>query len=137
MNNEIDDSDKLKPCPFCGGDAEIITLEGGDGDVNAGAMCVQCPSCGSASSLVYPLMDDVKDLLLERWNKRASRAAIAPAVPPGWQPIETAPLNDKVLGACDQGIFTIKWRDYCRCNQPKFTHWQPLPQPPQGGPHAE
>ena len=72
MDNLIDDSDRLKPCPFCGAAAEIITLEGEDGDVGIGAQCVQCTSsgCGAASGLIYPLMDDVTHLLIERWNKR-------------------------------------------------------------------
>ena len=66
-----DDNDRLKPCPFCGAAAEIITLAGED-DPGVGAQCVQCTSsaCGAASGLVYPLMDDVTDLLHERWNKR-------------------------------------------------------------------
>ena len=68
----IDDSDRLKPCPFCGADAEIITLEGETDEPSIGAQCVQCTSssCGAASGLICPLMDDVTDLLLERWNKR-------------------------------------------------------------------
>ena len=71
MHEAIDDSDRLKPCPFCGAAAEIITLAGEE-DSGAGAQCVQCTSsaCGAASGLVYPLMDDVTDLLHERWNKR-------------------------------------------------------------------
>lgn len=62
----------LEPCPFCGSPAEIITLEGEDGDVGVGAQCVQCTSgsCGASSGLIYPLMDDVTDLLRERWNSR-------------------------------------------------------------------
>ena len=72
MDNLIDNRDRLKPCPFCGAEAEIITLEGEDGDVGIGAQCVQCTSsgCGAASGLIYPLMDDVTHLLIERWNKR-------------------------------------------------------------------
>lgn len=71
----IDDSDRLKPCPFCGAAAEIITLAGEEEGVGVGAQCVQCTSsaCGAAGGLIYPLMDDVTDLLHERWNKRASQ----------------------------------------------------------------
>jgi len=67
-----DDSDRLKPCPFCGAEAEIITLEGETDEPSIGAQCVQCTSsaCGAAGGLIYPLMDDVTDLLRERWNKR-------------------------------------------------------------------
>jgi transcription elongation factor Elf1 len=72
MDLLIDDSDRLKPCPFCGAEAEIITLAGETDDPSIGAQCVQCTSsaCGAASGLIYPLMDDVTDLLRERWNKR-------------------------------------------------------------------
>lgn len=72
MDHLIDDSDRLKPCPFCGAEAEIITLEGETDEPSIGAKCVQCTSsaCGAASGLIYPLMDDVTDLLRERWNKR-------------------------------------------------------------------
>lgn len=60
MDHLIDDSDRLKPCPFCGAEAEIITLEGETDEPSIGAQCVQCTSsaCGAASGLIYPLMDD-------------------------------------------------------------------------------
>ena len=63
--NPIDDSDRLKPCPYCGADAEI-------GEEQDGGHFVQCinSACGASSALLFPLMDDVKHLLLERWNKR-------------------------------------------------------------------
>lgn len=67
-----DDSDRLRPCPFCGGDAEFDEIiEGQD----TGSHFVQCTSsaCGASSARIFPLMDDVKALLLERWNKRHTR----------------------------------------------------------------
>ncbi len=57
----------LGPCPFCGGDAEIgVEVQGG--------YFVQCTNaaCGVSSALIFPLMDDVKPLLIERWNRRAA-----------------------------------------------------------------
>ena len=50
----------------------LDTLEGETDEPSIGAKCVQCTSsaCGAASGLIYPLMDDVTDLLRERWNKR-------------------------------------------------------------------
>lgn len=66
----------LLPCPFCGAEAEIITLEGETDNPSIGAQCVQCTNsaCGSAGGLIYPLMDDVRHLLLERWNRRTALA---------------------------------------------------------------
>ena len=70
MDHLIDDSDRLKPCPFCGGEAEMLTVPEDLPDV--GAMFVQCSKCMASSALVYPLMDDVRSLLMERWNKRVT-----------------------------------------------------------------
>lgn len=76
-------TDALKPCPFCGGKAEIITLQGETDEPSIGAQAVQCTNhaCGAASGLVYPLMEDVTQLLRERWNTRAALAAPQPAAP--------------------------------------------------------
>jgi hypothetical protein len=66
---------RLLPCPFCGSEAEIITLEGETDEPSIGAQCVQCTNhggCGAASGLIYPLGDDVTELLRERWNKRSN-----------------------------------------------------------------
>ena len=70
--NLIDDNDRLDPCPFCGAEAEIISITGETDAINTGAQCVQCTSsaCGASSALIYPLMGDVTDLLMQRWNKR-------------------------------------------------------------------
>ena len=87
----------LLPCPFCGAEPEIITLEGETDDPSIGAQCVQCTSsaCGAASGLIYPLMDDVRHLLRERWNRRAALAAQpAPAaVPPGYALVPIEPTH--------------------------------------------
>ena len=84
MGHLIDDSDRLKPCPFCGAEAEIITLEGETDEPSVGAQCVQCTSsaCGAASGLIYPLMDDVTGLLHERWNKRFNAEVSGPSTRP-------------------------------------------------------
>ena len=64
-----DDSDRLKPCPFCGSDAEFGEI--GDGP-DVGGHFVQCLNsrCGASSALVFPLKEDAKNMLLERWNRR-------------------------------------------------------------------
>jgi hypothetical protein len=79
-DEDAQQGDRFSPCPFCGATAEIITL---DGEADAGAMTVQCTNdaCGAASGLIYPLMDDVIDLLRERWNKRAAQPTSAKPLP--------------------------------------------------------
>lgn len=68
----LDDSDRPKPCPFCGGDADFDQVVD-ERDPGCGGHYIDCLECGASTSLVFPLMDDVKALLLERWNRRATK----------------------------------------------------------------
>lgn len=53
-------SDKqLKPCPFCGGDAEFI------GDTQS----IKCKRCGGAFLCTNPLVSRLE--VAEIWNRRA------------------------------------------------------------------
>lgn len=63
MDHLIDDSDRLKPCPFCGGEATF------DHDDN-GWNWIECTRCGASTNARVSAMDDCKPLLLEQWNKR-------------------------------------------------------------------
>ena len=63
-----------------------------------------------------------------------------------WMPIESAPKDGTYILACmlpniwgyrfmqvanfdfDKGVFVVSW-DW---SQEEFTHWMPLPQPPEG-----
>ena len=74
MDHLIDDSDRLKPCPFCGCDADFGVVDANNEASDAGGHFVQCcnSACGASSALVFPLMDDVRNLLMERWNKRST-----------------------------------------------------------------
>lgn len=69
-----DDSDRLKPCPFCGGEAEIIQLDDEEAE-NFGGMAVECQTktCRASSALIFPCGDDPRPLLLERWNRRTPK----------------------------------------------------------------
>ena len=54
----------LKPCPFCGGEAEIIHLDDGD---NAGGSCVCCTKCQASGNVEFGR----KENFVENWNRRA------------------------------------------------------------------
>lgn len=54
--------DKLKPCPFCGGEAKTGTTLFG---IRSGLIFVYCKKC-YASSLDYKTKEDA----IEAWNRR-------------------------------------------------------------------
>lgn len=58
-------------------------------------------------------------------------AAVEANCVPKWQPIETAPITrDSLLIRRNGEICIANWGDYDEVNQPKFTHWMPLPSAP-------
>ena len=56
---------KLKPCPFCGGEAYF------DKD-DHGWQWIECGKCHVATSQRASLMEDCKPLLAEAWNTRSA-----------------------------------------------------------------
>ena len=72
MDHLIDDSDRLKPCPFCGGEAEFGQCFFTEDNEYAGAEFISCMQCDATTAPVFPCVDDVKRLLMERWNKRVT-----------------------------------------------------------------
>lgn len=56
--------DELKPCPFCGGEAELIET----GAFYNKAGYVQCRRCGACSR--FALGENYIDICLELWNFR-------------------------------------------------------------------
>lgn len=63
----------LEPCPFCGSQAEMQT----DGDSGYWIECTNA-ACGSSTNIRIALMDDVKPLVAEQWNRRATAQAPEP-----------------------------------------------------------
>lgn len=65
MDHLIDDSDRLKPCPFCGGAAEMRQVHDPDGPNDQGYY-VECGKCGASTN--------ARPLLMEQWNRRTQDA---------------------------------------------------------------
>jgi hypothetical protein len=69
---------ELKPCPFCGGDAELDTRQGfvylKSGQPRHGSrMTVYCRECGADIGICREDVPDVyPELVVEMWNRRTS-----------------------------------------------------------------
>jgi hypothetical protein len=79
-----DDSDRLVPCRFCQGFAEIDTIAAGE--PNAGAFFAACLNCGASTRLFFACGEDPVHLVIERWNKGdttlpPNSPAVAPSIP--------------------------------------------------------
>jgi len=58
---------KIKSCPFCGGDARL-----GE-NPEEGFRYIECTKCMASSRAMYPLKDAVDGLLIEHWNRREDK----------------------------------------------------------------
>ena len=69
LPNPPDDSDRLLPCPFCDGTAEICEAA----ECGPDAYVVACLNrlCLASSAVIFAHGDDPRPLLMERWNRRA------------------------------------------------------------------
>jgi len=128
--------EELSPCPFCGGEAEIIVGAHHFRDAK-----VYCPRCSSEGAVCDA--DDGEPEELERNEDAAIAAWNRRAVPDGWRPIAEAPRDGtRVI------LFRENWEesrlvgywhsDFLDWMVPgsgvavvSATHWQPLPSPPR------
>ena len=122
-------ADKLKPCPICG--SEVNMIKEGDGEYT-----VVCHGCQ-----VLMIADDVssKNEAIERWNNRVNE--------PKWIPIEQQEPSEFELVLCcilgeKENAIEILYRhgdsyysDYdggIIYSQNEISHWMPLPEMPKG-----
>ena len=69
-------SDDLKPCPFCGGDAELDTRQSyrniSTGNLET-AIAIYCLGCGVHQSICRGDVPDVEpEMVVELWNRRVA-----------------------------------------------------------------
>ena len=66
---------ELKPCPFCGGEAQYQAVDADDTESgeNAGGEFVECVDCHACTTLYFPAMQDVHEQVVAAWNKRSGR----------------------------------------------------------------
>jgi Lar family restriction alleviation protein len=68
-----DRPEELKPCPFCGGEAELVEHE-----PNSMTYYVRCLRCDCATRLISNRGDSgAKELCSEAWNTRAYESELA------------------------------------------------------------
>ena len=60
--------EKLKPCPFCGGEAVLEDLGGCE---MSGRFFVRCSKCDIAQDNLWA----TKQTAIKRWNRRAGRSS--------------------------------------------------------------
>ena len=63
---------KLKPCPFCYGQAELVTFEDRDSGGRFVEYFVQCSKCRASGPLGGPL-EGGKKLAVKAWSRRARK----------------------------------------------------------------
>lgn len=108
-------TDKLKPCPFCGGEAGLNEVEDGYGGLS-GAYVVCLNVCNVQATPIT-------------WNTRAD----------DWQPIETAPKDGSTVivegGTAYWHNGYAAWFSHSaqRPIEWPVTRWKPLPEPPEQG----
>lgn len=76
---------ELRPCPFCGGEAERIDFGPGAGE-NEGGSCIACRRCQASG----PVEFGFKENFIANWNRRAA----VRAAPEGYVLVPAEPTEE-------------------------------------------
>ena len=70
--------DELRPCPFCGGRAQLNEFRENDGQCHFQSCSICCTVCGCRTSNYiidgYLGIKHTKDEVIEAWNRRVDNA---------------------------------------------------------------
>lgn len=61
--------EKLKPCPFCGGKAKYFKIKS---KAMKSWRFIACLKCGCRTATYPPVDYEISNIVVERWNRRAS-----------------------------------------------------------------
>lgn len=122
MGNEM----KLKPCPFCGGEAEIISM--------SEKFTVSCGTGGCMANISY--CSD-KQSAVKAWNKRASDWIPCSERMPedGQRVLICTGMRKMFVAAYNASAYMFMQRVHSTLHtwySEEVTHWMPLPEPPKG-----
>lgn len=125
---------KLKPCPFCGGEADIEEIPGSPFTNEPYTWGVGCKTCNIG------WYEEAKERAIDVWNRRPDMwIPVSERLPKEWVDVlvyskfKKAGVNiyiDRLVEMpCDDECdFFTDWEYGLG-----VTHWMPLPLPPEGG----
>lgn len=126
----------LRPCPFCGGEAEIKYIV----PLATTVSCTKCRATSAAipASLQYCADDEVAKSWNRRTNKGTEWIPVAERMPPDDTDVLLCRGEERIVGRWftedkEDGPYWISNADFdeWHMNASELpTHWQPLPAPP-------
>jgi Lar family restriction alleviation protein len=92
----------LKSCPFCGGDDLRVAYLRAAEDLRFWR--VECADAACDAGTLGPSAD-TEEQAVSAWNRRALQSSPSESdVAAGWQPIETAPKDEEIVGLKAQAV---------------------------------
>lgn len=87
----------LLPCPFCGGEARLVTGTRRDGEYVENCAFVRCERCGAKTYEFHECMtaEEVQGYATDVWNGRAERTC---------RRVEYRPTKNLICSECGYGI---------------------------------